>query len=214
MVSSLLKCVLKHNHSTLDFMKHIVSFSGFLIRSILIVIVTICYSLIAIVCGFIGIRSAYFSLSRQWSAVLLFLAGVHVNIRGLEHLEPVQSRIYVVNHTSYFDIPIVLASIPDTIRIMYRKNLERIPFLGWSIARSPFIGIKREKARDAMKGIDEAVLSISIGESVLIFAEGTRSVNGRLGQFKRGAFLLASRSVNPSFPLLLRVRIMSCPRIH
>ncbi|NBO69483.1 MAG: 1-acyl-sn-glycerol-3-phosphate acyltransferase [Bacteroidetes bacterium] len=184
-------------------MKDIISFIGFILRSMLIVIVTIFYACVALLLGLSGIRKAYFILARQWSAVLLKCAGVQVQINGMQYLHPLQSRIYVVNHTSYFDIPILLASIPDTVRIMYRKNLERIPFMGWSLAASPFIGIQREKARDAMKGIEEAVKSVSIGESVVIFAEGTRSKDGRLGTFKRGAFLLASRSGKQLLPIAL-----------
>jgi len=175
----------------------------FYLRAFLILLATVLYSLAALCLGFIGIRSAYFVLSRNWSSLLLKLAGIRVHVHGLEHLNPMQSRIYVVNHTSYFDIPILLASLPDTIRFMYRKSLERIPFFGWSLARSPFIGIQREKARDAMKGIAEAVTSISIGESVVIFAEGTRSKDGRLAAFKRGAFLLASRSGKQIIPIAL-----------
>ena len=186
-----------------DFMKDLVSNIVFYIRAFLIVIATILYSLVALLLSLIGIRTAYFFCSKNWSSFMLKLAGVTIHVHGLEHLYPMQSRIYVVNHTSYFDIPIVLASIPDTIRFMYRKNLERIPFFGWGLARSPFIGIQREKARDAMKGIDEAVKSISIGESVVIFAEGTRSKDGKLAAFKRGAFLLASRSGKQIVPIAL-----------
>lgn len=184
-------------------MKDLASNIAFYIRAFLIVIATIVYSLVALFLGMIGIRSAYFFCSKNWSALLLKLAGVKVHVHGLEHLYPMQSRIYVVNHSSYFDIPILIASIPDTVRFMYRKNLERIPFFGWGLARSPFIGIQREKARDAMKGIEEAVRSISIGESVVIFAEGTRSKDGKLSAFKRGAFLLASRSGKQIIPIAL-----------
>lgn len=169
----------------------------------MIVIVTIFYAILALTLGLSGMRKAYFICARQWSSVLLKCAGVRVQVTGMEHLYPMESRIYVVNHTSYFDIPIILATIPDTVRIMYRKNLERIPFMGWSLAASPYIGIQREKARDAMKGIEEAVKSVSIGESVIIFAEGTRSKNGRLGPFKRGAFLLASRSEKQIIPIAI-----------
>jgi 1-acyl-sn-glycerol-3-phosphate acyltransferase len=184
-------------------MKDAISFIGFLLRSILIIIVTIFYACLALALGLSGMRRAYFIFARQWSSVLLKCAGVKVNIVGMEHLYPMQRRIYVVNHTSYFDIPIILASIPDSVRIMYRKNLERIPFMGWSLAASPFIGIQREKARDAMKGIEEAAKSVSIGESVVIFAEGTRSKDGRLGPFKRGAFMLASRSGKQLIPIAI-----------
>lgn len=184
-------------------MKDIFSFIGFLLRSFLIVISTVFFASLSLILGLSGMRSAYFIFARQWSSVLLKCAGVKVRIQGIEHLHPMQKRIYVVNHTSYFDIPIILASIPDNVRIMYRKNLERIPFMGWSLAASPYIGIQREHARNAMRGIEEAVNSVSSGESVVIFAEGTRSKDGRLGPFKRGAFLLASRSGKQLIPVAI-----------
>lgn len=184
-------------------MKDAISFIAFLCRAFLIVISTIFYASLSLILGFSGMRSAYFIFARQWSSVLLKCAGVKVRKQGMEHLHPMQRRIYVVNHTSYFDIPIILASIPDNVRIMYRKNLERIPFMGWSLAASPYIGIQREHARNAMRGIDEAVNSVSNGESVVIFAEGTRSKDGRLGPFKRGAFLLASRSGKQLIPIAI-----------
>ena len=187
----------------IDDMKSFFSSIIFFIRAFLIIILTIVYSIVAIIGGGIGIRSTYFILSRQWSKVILRIAGVRVKVNGLDNLYPMQRRIYVVNHTSYFDIPILLASIPDRVRIMYRKNLERIPIFGWGVASSPFIGIQREKARDAMRGIEEAIQTISTGESVVIFAEGTRSKDGRLSKFKRGAFLLASRSGKQIIPIAL-----------
>lgn len=184
-------------------MKSFFSSVVFIIRAFLLIILTTVYSIGAIIGGALGIRTTYFILSRHWSKLILRIAGVRIKVHGLENLYPMQRRIYVVNHTSYFDIPILLASLPDTVRIMYRKNLERIPIFGWGVASSPFIGIQREKARDAMRGIEEAIQTISTGESVVIFAEGTRSKDGRLSKFKRGAFLLASRSGKQIIPIAL-----------
>lgn len=178
---------------------------GFILRALALMICTIWYSVLALGAFAVGMnRNVYFRLARTWSAWLLRIAGIKVQVHGLDYMHHAPgSRVYVVNHTSYFDIPILLASLPDDIRIMYRENLEKIPFLGWSLRASPFIGIKREDARNAMAGIEAAVQAVQKGESVIVFAEGTRSADGRLGTFKRGAFLLASRSGKPILPIAL-----------
>ena len=184
-------------------MSKILSNIGFVIRSIAIILHTMLFSCLAILFSFLGSKKSYFFLSRYWSKGLLFFAGVNVNLHGEEFLNGLQSRVYVVNHASYFDIPILLASLPDDIRIMYRDNLQKIPFLGWTLKLSPFIGIDRSDARNAMKGIQQAIEAVKVGESVIVFAEGTRSVSGRIGKFKRGAFMLAARSQKPIVPVAL-----------
>lgn len=180
------------------------SYIRFIARSLAIILVTIAYSTLTLLGFACRLKHEfYFYLSKQWSSALLYCAGVTVTIKGLDNLQGLDSRIYIVNHTSYFDIPILLASLPDNVRIMYRRNLEKIPFLGWSMKASPFIAIDRDDPRNAMKSIQEAIGAVQSGESVIVFAEGTRSEDGRLGLFKRGAFLLAARSKKPIIPLAL-----------
>lgn len=180
------------------------SYIEFMLRSLAIILLTIAYSTLTLLGFACRLKHEfYFSLAKQWSSALLYCAGVTVTIKGLDHLQGLDSRIYIVNHTSYFDIPILLASLPDNVRIMYRRNLEKIPFLGWSMKASPFIAIDRDDPRNAMKSIQEAIAAVQSGESVIVFAEGTRSKDGRLGLFKRGAFLLAARSKKPIIPIAL-----------
>jgi 1-acyl-sn-glycerol-3-phosphate acyltransferase len=100
-----------------------------------------------------------------------------------------------------FDIPAIIASIPDQIRIVYKKELEVIPFFGWGLKWGSYIGINRGRSPKAMKSIEEAVNTIRNGASVLLYAEGTRTLDGKLQPFRRGAFNLAVKAGVPVVPL-------------
>jgi 1-acyl-sn-glycerol-3-phosphate acyltransferase len=100
-----------------------------------------------------------------------------------------------------FDIPAILAGIPDQIRIIYKKELEVIPFFGWGLKFGSYIGIDRGRGSDAMRSLDEAITRIRNGASVLLYAEGTRTLDGRLQPFKRGAFNIAVKAGVPVIPL-------------
>jgi 1-acyl-sn-glycerol-3-phosphate acyltransferase len=86
---------------------------------------------------------------------------------------------------------------------MYKKELEKIPFMGWALKSSPFISVNRSDPRNAMAGLEEALKSVQEDVSVVIFPEGTRSKDGSLGAFKRGAFVLASRSGKTIIPITI-----------
>lgn len=158
-------------------------------------------SLIAIISMLIVNRRSFFPLAKNWGKHILLISGIKSKIIGKEKLNDGESYIFCVNHSSMMDIPILLASIKHNFRIIYKKELDKIPIFGWGLNLSPFIAIKRSNARDSMAGIEEAIESIRSGESVVIFPEGTRSDDGKLGEFKRGAFMLASRSGKKIVPV-------------
>ena len=148
-------------------------------------------------------KAVFYLYARSWSRLLLRVSGVKVDIRGTENLDVRTRYVYVANHNSLFDIPVVLACVPDNIRIMYKRELNKIPVFGWCLALSPFIALDRADGRDAMVKLDATIASMREGTSVLVFPEGTRSKNGMLGEFKRGAFVLAARSGKPLVPLAI-----------
>ena len=160
-------------------------------------------SIIALLFMFLSDKSIFHKLARIWAKSILMSARVKLFVSGVENLDLNKSYIFCVNHSSLLDIPILQTAIPHNFRIIYKKELEKIPIFGWGLAKSPYIGIKRQSGRDSMAGIDEAVESIKTGESVVVFPEGTRSNDGKLGEFKRGAFLLASRSGKEIVPVTI-----------
>jgi 1-acyl-sn-glycerol-3-phosphate acyltransferase len=111
--------------------------------------------------------------------------------------------VYIANHSSLFDIPVVLATLPDNIRIMYKKELEKIPVFGLALKMSPFIAVVRERSREASGTLDAVVETMSKGSSVLVFPEGTRSDDGMPGPFRRGAIAIAVRSGTAIVPVVI-----------
>lgn len=149
-------------------------------------------------------EEVFYEYARSWSRLLLRMCGIRVTLIGRDELDPTARYIYVANHASLFDIPVILASVPDNVRIMYKRELERIPVFGWALKISPFIAIERERAREAADVLQKVVATMAAGSSVLVFPEGTRSVDGNVGTFRRGAFSLAVRSERQIVPLALK----------
>jgi 1-acyl-sn-glycerol-3-phosphate acyltransferase len=150
-----------------------------------------------------GRKDVFYNQSRRWANLLLKICNVNIVIIGSEHLKEGETYIYASNHSSLFDIPVILSALKDNIRIMYKKELEKIPILGWCLKVSPYISVNRSDPRDAMSGLEESLNSIREDVSVVIYPEGTRSKDGSLGSFKRGAFFLASRSGKPIVPIAI-----------
>jgi 1-acyl-sn-glycerol-3-phosphate acyltransferase len=145
----------------------------------------------------------YHRIGRFWSQVVLRICGVRVELHGAEHCAHGSSVIYAANHASMLDIPVVIGSVPDDIRLVYKKELEKIPVFGWGLKYGSYIGIDRGRGSEARKSLEEAVDKIRRGASVLLFVEGTRTLDGKLQSFKRGAFNLAARSGVPVIPLTI-----------
>jgi len=139
-------------------------------------------------------RLVHFYAAVPWAKAILWVSGIRVSVTGLEHIDLHQPHIYMTNHQSYFDIFALLAYLPVDFKFIMKQELMRIPILGFSMRRVGYIGIEREDPRQAVQSIKEAAQKIKTGSSVLIFPEGTRSLNGRLQPFKRGGFNLALRS--------------------
>ena len=158
-------------------------------------------SLFAIVAMLIFGKKQFYGIARHWGKHILYVSGVKLEITGREYLNPDESYIFCVNHSSMVDIPVALSAFKHDFRIIYKRELRKIPVFGWCLGLSPYISIRRSNARDSMAGIDEAVETIKQGASLVIYPEGTRSYDGKLGKFKRGAFLLASRSGKKIVPV-------------
>lgn len=165
-------------------------------------LVTAAYSTVVVIHMFLWRNhDVFFAYARSWSKLLLWLSNVHVTMEGAPALRPGERHIYVSNHASLYDIPVILANIPDNVRIMYKRELQKIPVFGWCLKFSPYIAIDRERSREASDVLDAVVETLSTGSSVLVFPEGTRSDDGRVGVFRRGAFALAVRSGRTIVPL-------------
>jgi 1-acyl-sn-glycerol-3-phosphate acyltransferase len=145
----------------------------------------------------------FFWLARRWARGVLALCGLRLRVSGGDLVDHSSHYVYVSNHASLFDIPVLTAALPTDIRIIYKKELEKIPIFGWNLKWGPYIAIDRANKIEALRSVDVAARRIHDGDSVLLYAEGTRTQDGCLQPFKRGAFNLAVKSGVPIVPVTI-----------
>lgn len=173
-----------------------------IIASLLFLVSTIFFSFLSVVAALVD-RSgrAYLWVGRTWSKSGMFFFGSRVSVSGAENIKAGQNYVYAANHSSYIDILILLGYIPDNLRLTLRSSLTRIPIWGWALLVGPFITIDRSNPQKVEKSIRIAIERIRSGASVLFFPEGTRTPDGKMQPFKRGAFHLAKESGAPILPV-------------
>ncbi len=142
--------------------------------------------------------------ARAWGRWLLLGAGCWVKIYGRENLIANQPYVFACNHSSALDIPVLFKALPSNFRWIAKKELFRIPVFGPAMRAAGYIAIDRSNRRAAMHSLEVASSRIKAGASVVIFPEGTRSKDGRLGQFKSGGFLLALKAEQPIVPVFIK----------
>lgn len=162
---------------------------------------TIFCSLWVIVITILNPRSSYpLIITHYWGKALLKVAGVTLEVQGLERLEPGQPYVYAANHQSAFDIFVLLAALPP-VKFLAKIELFAIPLFGQALARAGSLPVDRSNRQAAMKSIDQAAQAVRQGSSIIIFPEGTRSTTGQLLAFKKGGFVLAIKSGQPLVPV-------------
>jgi 1-acyl-sn-glycerol-3-phosphate acyltransferase len=140
-------------------------------------------------------------MARLWGNVNLWAAGVKVDIRGLENINKHGPYIFVSNHQGWFDIFTALGKLPLRFSWLAKEELFKIPVLGLAMHKAGYIPIDRKDLRKALASMQRAAEVIGQGTSVFIFPEGTRSADGVIRDFKKGVFVLASKSQQPVVPV-------------
>jgi 1-acyl-sn-glycerol-3-phosphate acyltransferase len=191
-------------------------------------------SVYTIVLGTLSILSTFFDrkghaahwCARAWAWLILATTGVDVKIEGLDRIEHGETYIFISNHQSIYDIPVIFASLPFQLRIIAKESLGRFPFLGWHLVRAGHLLVdRRNPDRPGILSRWRGLVSDRL--SLIIFPEGTRSADGRVGRFKGGSFLLALEagltvvplSVSGTRHVMKKGRLMTCPgqvtlRVH
>ena len=163
---------------------------------------TLIASFLALFISLLG-QNKMHSFIRFWGRSCLFLAGLKIQIQGTENILHDSPAIYVSNHQSNFDIPIIFAGLPIQFRWMAKQELFRVPLFGLAMKRSGIIPIDRSNRHKAMHSIIVAAQRIKDGASVIIFPEGTRTPDGQLQEFKKGALLIAAKAQVPVVPIAI-----------
>src|SRR5215472_8113684 len=119
------------------------------------------------------------------------LIGVKVDVRGLEHLEAGRNYIFMSNHVSNLDPPILVPSIPGRCSVLVKKEVFRVPILGTAMKMADLVPVDRKNRESAIESVRAAIEVMRHHVHMVIFVEGTRSTDGRLLPFKKGPFHLA-----------------------
>lgn len=127
--------------------------------------------------------------------------GVKVEVSGKERI-PAGACLFVANHTSSADAPAVVGAIPRRIAILLKKSLFAYPIVGQAFTVAHFIPVERGNHESAVASLEKATEAMKEGQSFLIYPEGTRSNDGRLGDFKRGAVVMAIKAGVPIVPMV------------
>jgi 1-acyl-sn-glycerol-3-phosphate acyltransferase len=179
---------------------------AYFITAPLIVLATVAFGLVSLIVSLFETSGRrQIAVARAWARFLLWGSGVRVKVEGLEKIASNGSYIFVSNHLSYMDTPVVLANIPVQFRFLAKSGLFQIPLLGTHLARAGHIPVPRDDARAALKTMTIAAHAIrERGISLLIFPEGGRSHSGELASFKEGAVYIAIRARVPIVPIALK----------
>ena len=163
-----------------------------------------CVGYVISVISTIGIKdkeNKYNSIERAITRLTFKFMGVNIDVKGVENIPADEPVIFVLNHQSFLDIKLSIAAIPQNISFVSKEIVFKIPILGKYMRTSGHIAIRRGEESRAYTTLNEVVKKLEGGKSVVFFPEGTRSVNGELGEFKRGIskiILKSGRRVVPA----------------
>jgi 1-acyl-sn-glycerol-3-phosphate acyltransferase len=165
-----------------------------------------------LVLGIIAIIISLFShtgnivhlIARIWGRGILFVSRIRVSVQGLDLIDPKRSYIYMSNHQSNFDIPVLLAHLTVQFRWLAKAELFKIPIFSRAMRGAGYIRIDRSNRESAIESLKEAAAKMKDGVSIMIFPEGTRSLDGNIRPFKKGGFIMAVDTGVPIVPIILR----------
>ena len=142
--------------------------------------------------------------ARWWCRMVAVTIGARIHVHGVEQVQAGRSYVYVANHSSLIDTPALFASLPYQFKIMAKRSLFYVPFMGWHLWSSGNFPIDRGDARKTAKSLKLVIDGVRDGKSLMVFPEGTRTPDGRLQEFKHGAFKIAVRAKVPVVPVAIR----------
>jgi len=154
----------------------------------LIILSTACFGVVSFVISlFDRTPPRQLRVARAWARSLLWIAGVKVTVEGLDRLRPGgRNYVFVSNHVSYMDIPVVLGNIPEQFLFLAKSGLFKIPFLGTHLKTAGHVSVPQEDPRSSIKTLQRTAALLHDGRSTLVFPEGGRSETGELQEFKDG----------------------------
>lgn len=173
-------------------------------------VVTAVLTIVASVLG--GARWWGYQLPRLWARLFCALTLVKVEVRGRDNISPGQSYVFVANHQGAYDIFAIYGYLGHNFRWMMKKGLESIPLVGFSCKISGHIYVDNSSPGAIRRTMATAERQLAGGMSVVVFPEGSRTPDGRLKRFKRGAYILAEEFHLPVVPVTIDGAYRVMPR--
>jgi 1-acyl-sn-glycerol-3-phosphate acyltransferase len=169
-----------------------------------IIIATIILGLLAILASFFSKNgNTVHMIAQLWGRSILWVSGIRTVTNGFDRSLRNRSCIYMSNHQSNFDIPVLFSALPVQFRWLAKAELFRIPIFGLSMRGAGYISIDRSNRKSAFHSLAKAAAAIRNGTSVMIFPEGTRSMDGMLLPYKKGGFVMAVDAGVPIVPIVI-----------
>lgn len=138
-----------------------------------------------------------------WSRLTCYLALCPVKVKGRENLIPGQSCVFVSNHQGAFDIFLIYGFLGAPVKWVMKAGIAKIPFVGQACRAAGFIFVDNSTSKSAARSVFEAEKSLKNGASVVVFPEGSRTYDGKMIRFKKGAFQMAMDQHLPVIPITL-----------
>ncbi len=153
-----------------------------------------------------------FGVVVPWTRFTLWVAGVHFEVVGLDRLDPATTYLFMPNHQSNVDPPLLLVALRRNVRFMGKASLFRIPLLGQALRAGDFVPVVRENRRRAIEAVNVAAERLRSGIDFVVFPEGTRSRDSNLLELKKGPFFMAVGGEVPIVPVAISGTPQIMPR--
>jgi 1-acyl-sn-glycerol-3-phosphate acyltransferase len=154
-------------------------------------------------CILTGNSSLLYRLGRFCIRTAGWMCGVRVEMRGWEKAAAVRTCIFLSNHQSNLDGPVLVHAIPRDWKALIKKEMMRMPVFSLVMKQIQFVPLERSNPKQAHAGIELGAKMLAEGNSFIAFPEGTRSIDGQLGEFKKGAFIMALKAQMPVIPVTI-----------
>lgn len=169
-----------------------------------LIVATIAAAILTIIGSALGFgRTWGYYIPRLWARLFCFMSFVKVTVKGHENIDRNTSYVFVANHQGAYDIFSIYGYINHNFRWMMKKSLEKIPFVGYSCRVSGQIFVDNSSPSAVRATMEKAEKQLSQGMSLVVFPEGARTLTGKMGPFKRGAYTLAIEFNLPVVPITI-----------
>jgi 1-acyl-sn-glycerol-3-phosphate acyltransferase len=164
-------------------------------------------------CMLFGIREPFYAIGKWTMRLSRRILGLELEVKGLEAVDRKTSYVFMANHLSFIDGPLLFTLIPQNVRVILKEVIFRLPVLGLGMKHVGFVPVDRKGKSGGQASISRAARQIKErGYSFLIFPEGTRSLDGTMGRFRRGGFYLALESGSPILPIVIQGTFEMMPK--